>query len=98
VSPVSDSSSDPVSVLPWTWEITAGSALLAVVTYHVPLPVVGGLTVELGAVAGLGTLYLLYAWGQDREQPRQDGDDEEERRKKRKMKARAQESAGGGDG
>jgi hypothetical protein len=88
--------SDSIAVLPWAWELTAASALLAAVTYHVSVPLLGGFTAELAGVAGVGVLYLLYAWGQDREQPRRDGGDEEERRKKRKMKARAQEWAGGG--
>lgn len=83
-----------VPVLPAVWLTSAASALLAVVTYYASVPVIGSLTDELAVVASAGALYLLYRWGQERDQPRQDGGTEEERRKKRRQKARVQESDG----
>jgi len=83
-----------VPVLGLIWVTSATSALLAVLTYYASVPVIGSLTDELAVTAGVGALYLLYRWGQEREQPRQDGGTEEERRKKRRQKARAQESDG----
>lgn len=84
----------------WVWGLTGVSAAVAVVSHFL-----GGSTTELftgGAVALaiVGTVYLLYGWGQHRERPSMGADEDEssERERERQMMAEAGGYGGNGGG
>lgn len=79
----------------WTWAVTAGSALLAALSFAVG-SATGPVTTGATAVAAAGALYLLYRWGQRRERPSGDGDGDGRREKE--LEAEKGSYGGGGGG
>jgi hypothetical protein len=93
---MSDANQAPVAP-PWTWKLTALAALLATAAAVVDGPWAGSVTATLVGIAGVGVVYLLYAWGQHRE--REDGGADDGRGQRRKeMEAEAGGYGGNGGG
>jgi len=84
---MSDPTQAPVAPS-WTWKLTAVAAVLATAAAVVDGPWPGSVTAALVGVAGLGVVYLLYAWGQRRERDGGDRDDGHAERRK-EMEAEA---------
>ncbi|WP_276273008.1 hypothetical protein [Haloarcula litorea] len=84
---------DAADVAPlWLWKGTIVSAALALLAALFAPSGLGGLTLALAATAGVGTVALLYRWGQYRD----DEDEDEESRREREMKAEAGGFGGNG--
>lgn len=80
----------------WTWAVTAGSAALAVLSALVGGSATAPVTTGLAVVAGVGTVYLLYRWGQRRE--RSPGSDDGDGRRRKEMEAEKGGYGGSGGG
>lgn len=91
----------PADVAPlWAWGVTGGSAVLALLSH-----LLGGSAIELftGVAVGVtlvGGVYILYSWGQRREQPADEDDEssQAEREREREMMAEAGGYGGNGGG
>lgn len=82
---------------PWTRTVTLGSATLALVSHLVGGTDTERITGVLVAVALVGSVYLLYRWGQHRDSAPEDGEDGDGRRRQ-EMKAEAGGYGGNGGG